>query len=87
MPTDSAVRSYDGAGTLLSTLAWTGPFNYASGTAYRSRNPVNPPSAPGASKVTVTVGVDGDGFGNCTMTFTQPGAHRPGRLGQRPLRG
>jgi len=77
VPTDSAVRSYDGAGRLLSTLAWTGPFEYASGTAYRSRNPVNPPSAPGASKVTVTVGVDGDGFGNCTMTFTQPGATTP----------
>ena len=77
MPTDSAVRSYDGAGKLVRSIAWTGAFNYAAGTAYRSQNPENPPSAPGASKVTVTVGVDGDGFGNCTMTFTQPGGTTP----------
>ena len=77
VPTDSAVRSYDGAGNLVKSLTWTGPFNYVYGTAYQSRNPENPPSAPGASKVTVTLGVDGDGFGNCTMTFTQPGGTNP----------
>ena len=75
--TDSAVRSYDGAGKLVKSLAWTGAVNYAGGTAYRSQNPENPPSAPGASKVTITVGVDGDGFGNCTMTFVQPGGTTP----------
>jgi len=72
VPTDSWVRSYDGAGHRLQTLRWTGAFDYASGTAYRSRNPLNPPSTPGAAKVTVTLGVDGDGFGNCTLTFKQP---------------
>ena len=77
VPTDSVVRSYDGAGKLVKSTTWTEGFNYASGTAYRSQNPENPPSAPGASKVTVTVGVDGDGFGNCTMTFTQPGGTTP----------
>ena len=91
VPTDSAVRSYDGAGSLVKSTTWTGGFNTtASGTAYRFQNPANPPSAPGASKVTVTVGVNGDGFGNCTMTFTQPGGTPPlfdPRLGQRPLRG
>ncbi len=78
--TDSLVRTYNGAGTLLSTLTWTGPFNYAAGTAYQARNPVDPPSAPGAAKVTVTLGVDGDGFGNCALTFVQPGATPPPAL-------
>ena len=75
--TDSWVRTYDGAGTLLSTLTWTGPFNYATSTAYKARNPVDPPSAPGAAKVTVTLGVDGDGLGNCALTFVQPGTATP----------
>jgi hypothetical protein len=77
LPTDSWVRSYDGTGKRLKTLTWTGAFDYASGTAYKSRDPRNPTSAPGAAKVTVTVGVAGDGLGNCTMTFTQPGAPAP----------
>ena len=81
--TDSRVRSYDGTGKRLRTLTWTGAFNYASGTAYKSRNPLNPTSAPGAAKITVTLGVDGDGLGNCTMTFTQPGATAP-RPGSSP---
>ncbi len=72
VPTDSWVRSFDGTGKEVGVKAWTGPFNYAAGTAYKSRNPLNPPSAPGFSKVTVTLGVDGDGFGNCTLTFIQP---------------
>jgi hypothetical protein len=77
LPTDSWVRSYDGTGKRLKTLTWTGAFDYASGTAYKSRDPRNPTSAPGAAKVTVTLGVDGDGFGNCTMSFIQPGATAP----------
>ncbi len=77
LPTDSWVRSYDGTGERLRTLSWTGAFDYASGTAYKSSNPRNPTSAPGAAKVTLTLGVDGDGHGNCTMTFTQPGASAP----------
>ena len=77
LPTDSWVRSYDGTGKRLRTLTWTGTFDYASGTAYKSRDPRDPTSAPGAAKVTVTLGVAGDGFGNCTMTFTQPGTAAP----------
>ena len=73
VPTDSAVRTYDASGQLLGNLAWSGGFDYQSGAAYKVRNPLNPPSAPGRAKVTVTLGVDGDGFGNCTVTFTQPG--------------
>lgn len=73
VPTDSAVRTYDATGQLLGNLAWSGGFDYQSGGAYKVRNPINPPSAPGEAKVTVTLGVDGDGFGNCTVAFTQPG--------------
>lgn len=73
VPTDSAVRTYDATGRLLQNLAWTGGFDYQSGATYKVRNPANPPSAPGKAKVTITLGVDGDGFGNCTVTFTQPG--------------
>ena len=72
VPTDSIVRTYDGAGMLVQTLTWTGGFDYKSGTAYKIRNPKDPVSAPGRAKVTTTLGVDGDGFGNCTVTFTQP---------------
>ena len=74
VPTDSSVRSYDGAGHRTAHgRTRTGEFDYASGTVYDSRDPLNPPSAPGAAKVTVTLGVDGDGLGNCTLTFIQPG--------------
>jgi hypothetical protein len=69
-PTDSIVRSYDGSGRLLQTLSWTGVFDYRSGSAYKVRNPLNPPSSPGRAYVRVTLGVDGDGFGPCTVTFT-----------------
>ena len=74
VPTDSVVRTYDGAGTLLQVLRSIAPFDYQSGSAYRARNLVNPPSPRGRTQVTVTVGVDGDGFGNCTVTFLQPAA-------------
>jgi hypothetical protein len=35
-------------------------------------NPKNPLSAPLKSKVTVVLGTDGDGLGNCKITFLQP---------------
>jgi len=73
VPTDSWLRTYDGARNLLQTRAATGGFDYGAGTRYQALNPLNPPSAPGAAKVTVTLGLDGDGLGNCTVTFTQPG--------------
>ena len=74
IPTDSAVRTYDGAGSLVQTLTWTGEFDYNSGASYRARNPLNPPSAPGRTRIVVALGVDGDGYGDCAMTFTQPSA-------------
>jgi hypothetical protein len=72
--TDSSVKTYSGSGALLQTLTWTGAFGYGSGTIYKGPNPLNPPSSPGKSKVVVALGVDGDGFGSCSVTFTQPGS-------------
>ncbi len=72
VPTDSVVRSYDGTGRLLQTLRRTARFDYGAGVRYAYRNPLNPPSAPGRAKVTVTTGVDGDGHGSCTLTYLQP---------------
>ncbi|GAA2092032.1 hypothetical protein GCM10009841_00680 [Microlunatus panaciterrae] len=72
IPTDSVVKSYDGSGRLLQTLTRTASVNYTGGTFYDARNPLNPPSAPGRAKVTVSTGVDGDGKANCTVTFRQP---------------
>jgi uncharacterized protein YkwD len=71
--TDSRVRTYDGSGKQLQDLPWSGSFDYRHGAASKSRNPVNPPSAPGAAKVVVGLGVDGDGFGSCSVTLKQPG--------------
>jgi hypothetical protein len=72
VPTDSAVRSYDAAGRLLQTLKRTAALNYRSGAVYVARNPLNPPSAPGKAKITISTGVDGDGHHNCLVTFVQP---------------
>lgn len=74
LATDARVRTYDGAGTLLQDLRSTPAPDYRSGTVFSSRNPVNPPSAPGLTRVSVTLGVDGDGFGDCSVTLTQPGS-------------
>ncbi|SDR74643.1 Uncharacterized conserved protein YkwD, contains CAP (CSP/antigen 5/PR1) domain [Friedmanniella luteola] len=74
LPTDSRVRTYDGDGERLQDLLWSGSFDYQDGAASRARNPVNPPSAPGRAKVVVSLGVDGDGFGSCSVTLKQPAA-------------
>ena len=70
--TDSIVKTYGPDGKLLNTQTRTATFDYKSGNVYDSRNPVNPPSSPGKSKVTITLGRDGDGFRNCTVTYIQP---------------
>ena len=74
VPTDSTVRSYSGDGTRIQKLTWSGVYDYKGGTAYRVRNPLNPASAPGKAKIKITLGVDGDGHGSCSVTFTQPGS-------------
>ena len=70
--TDSRVRTYDGSGRRLQDLRWSGTFDYDGGAASKSRNPANPPSSPGRTKLLVTLGVDGDGFGGCSVTLAQP---------------
>lgn len=70
--TDSIVKTYGPTGSLLNTQTRTATFDYRSGNAYDVRNPVNPPNSPGKSKVTLTLGRDGDGHGNCTVTYVQP---------------
>lgn len=74
VPTDSRVRVYDGAGRKLADRSSSAPFDYQGGTRSASRNPVNPPSAPGKARIVVTLGVDGDGYGSCSVTLRQPAA-------------
>ena len=72
--TDARVRTYDGASRLLQDLRSTRSQDYRGGTVLRSRNPVNPPSAPALAAVTLTLGVTGDGRADCSVTLTQPGS-------------
>ena len=72
MPTDSTVRTYGPNGALVQTLVKTATFDYQNGTSWDQRNPRNPPSGPGRSKVTIKVGRDGDGKPGCTVASTQP---------------
>lgn len=75
--TDARIRSYDGAGALVQDRTWSGSVDYARGTVYRSVNPVNPPSAPGRTKLRLTVGVAGDGKASCSVNLLQPAAPAP----------
>lgn len=65
--TASAVRTYDGAGKLVKTLARTATLDYRSGSTYDGRNPVNPTS--GGARVVVTVGRAGER--GCSVTHAQ----------------
>ena len=75
--TDARIRSYDGAGTQVQDRRWSGSVDYASGTLFRSVNPVNPPSAPGRTRLRLTVGVAGDGKSSCSVNLLQPTAPVP----------
>jgi hypothetical protein len=54
--TDTIVRSCGPDGRVLQTLTRTATFDYRSGAASDYRNPLNPPSSPGKSKITIAVG-------------------------------
>lgn len=70
---DYSVKMYSGAGVLLQTLTEADRvFNFSAGSTYLVRNPLNPPAQSAPAKVVVNLGDGNDGFGNCTMTFTQP---------------
>jgi hypothetical protein len=66
------VRTLNASGEQIQEVQWTGWFDYGNGTNWRSLNPRNPVSSPGQTKVEVSLGVDGDGMGDCTRTFVQP---------------
>lgn len=70
--TDSWVTSYTATGKRVRTLTRSAPFDYRGGTAYQMRNPVNPSTEKGQASLRVTLGVDGDGKGNCSVSFTEP---------------
>jgi hypothetical protein len=72
VPTDSNVRVYNPDGSLAVASPLTEKFDYVGGTRYRVRNPRNPISSPGRSKITIQLGRDGDGYGDCLVTSVQP---------------
>ena len=73
--TDSIVTTYDGKGRLVRALNRTASVNYQYGSVYAARNPVNPVS--GGAKIVITLGRDGDGFGNCSVTHSQSATADP----------
>ncbi len=56
---------------MVNTWRWIGTYDYRLGLAFPTVDPLDPPST-GRPKVAVTVGVNGDGRPDCTVTFTQP---------------
>ena len=68
--TDSIVRTYNSSGTLLAALSRTATVDYKQGTVWDVQNPLDPPT--GGARITVSIGVDGDGKANCTTTHHQP---------------
>lgn len=77
VPTDARIRSYDGSGAQVQDRRWSGSADYARGTVFRSVNPLNPPSAPGRTRLRLTVGVAGDGKASCSVNLLQPPAPTP----------
>ena len=76
---DYSIKGYDGIGKRIYSVAQQDrQVKFRGGTVYLTRNPRNPPSAPGKAKIVVSVGDGNDGRGNCTMTFIQPAAVRAG---------
>lgn len=76
VPTDSTVTTYSN-GVLGQQLTRTATVDYQLGKTYGYRNPANPLSVPGRTKVTITVGKDGDGKADCTVTHVQPSPVEP----------
>ncbi len=82
---DYSIKGYDGAGKRIYHVTQQDrAFKFRGGTVYLTRNPRNPPSAPGKAKIVLSVGDGNDGRGNCTMTFVQPAAVAPVPRGSWP---
>jgi hypothetical protein len=75
--TDSRVRTFNPNGTLVQTLTRTATVDYRRSARWDQRNPLDPRSGPGATKVEIKVGRDADGFGDCTVTYRQPSSNDP----------
>lgn len=72
---DYRIRVYNANGRLIQTLGRENrPFQFSGGAVYLKRNPRNPVSGPGRTKIVLKVGVGDDGRRDCTITFRQPGA-------------
>jgi hypothetical protein len=72
VPTDSSIRISDRDGVEPQSLEWTGRVDYGAGADYEVRHLDHPVSASGPTEVTVSLGVDGDGMGSCTIRFVEP---------------
>jgi 3D (Asp-Asp-Asp) domain-containing protein len=70
---DYTIKTYNADGSLAQLIGEQDRrVNFALGTAYLQRNPQNPVSGPGRTKIVLNLGDGDDGRGNCTMTFLQP---------------
>lgn len=66
------VKTSRSDGTVLQALTNDSVFDYNAGATWYHRNPRNPLSAPGGSKVTMVIGARG--ATGCKLTFVQPSA-------------
>lgn len=70
---DYTVTSYDGSGDVVKAIAASDrSFDFDGGGTSLKVDPRNPPSAPGRSKIVLSVGDGDDGARNCSVTFVQP---------------
>jgi len=69
--TQARLQTFDGTGTVVQTWRSIATFDYQLGQFYRTVNPLDPPSA-GRPRITVALGVNGDGYADCIVTFAQP---------------
>ncbi len=71
--TQVRVQTFDGTGRAIQTWRLIETFDYPLGKAYRKVNPLDPPSA-GRPKITVALGLNGDGLADCVVTLNHPTA-------------
>ena len=74
VPTDSTVRSYSGNGARIQKLTWSGVIRLQGRHRVSGPQPAQPGQRARQAKIKITLGVDGDRYGSCSVTFTQPGS-------------
>jgi hypothetical protein len=71
---DYTLTTYDGDGEVVKKMTDSDlSFDFDRGATFLRLDPRNPPSAPGRSKIVLSVGDGNDGESNCSVTFVQPG--------------